>query len=65
LDEFINVWVIELPEPFENPEMELGAEAVQLNVVLATFDDNAIPVVPPEQIIWDEGVAEATGIGFT
>ena len=39
--------------------------AVQVNVVPATVEFNATLVVPPLQIVCDEGVAEPTGVGLT
>lgn len=53
------------PVPSLKPNIELGAEAVQLNVVFTTPELRVMPVVMPEQIVWDEGVARATGVGST
>jgi hypothetical protein len=47
------------------PNIELGADAVQLKVVLTTFEVNEMPVVCPEQISCEPGVAVITGIGLT
>ena len=39
---------------------------VQLKVVPLTFPVNEmVVIVPPEQIVWEEGVATAFGVGFT
>jgi hypothetical protein len=52
------------PLPLLKPDNDPGAEAVQLNVVLATLDVKAIFVDWPEQMLCEPGVAVATGAGF-
>ena len=47
------------------PPLTLVCATVQLNCVPGTKLVNAMDVVPPEQIVADEGVAIAKGTGFT
>jgi hypothetical protein len=60
----VSIWAIDAPEPLEAPITFTGA-AVQVKVVPATFEDKAIFVVCPLQIVSLGGVAVATGNGLT
>ena len=64
--ELLKVCAMLLPEPAEAPVMapELVA-TVQAKVVPVTLLVNAMPVVWPEQIVCEAGVAVTTGIGLT
>ena len=67
LDEvLVSIWVIVFPDPFAAPimfELLLTVQANEVPVPAVTLDVNAIFVALPEQIVWDEGEAVATGIG--
>lgn len=55
-----------LPEPLAAIPVTPGLLRVQLNVVFATLPVRTIVViVPPEQIVCEDGVATAFGVGFT
>ena len=54
-----------LPLPAEAPLASVCDVTVHENVVPVTVLDRAILVVAPEQIVGEEGVAIATGVGFT
>jgi hypothetical protein len=62
----VRVWAILAPFPSANPVAvpEVRA-AVQVKVVPAVALDSAMPVVPPEQISCEAGVAVAAGMGLT
>jgi hypothetical protein len=64
---FVSVWIIALPLLGEAPViLPTGAIAiVHANVVEGVKLESKILVVPPEQIVWEDGVAVATGFGFT
>jgi hypothetical protein len=53
------------PEPAAAPGKEPLVATVHENVVPATLLVKAIDVVWFEQIVWADGVAVATGLGFT
>lgn len=59
-----SVWIIEDPELPEAPETP-DCTTVHENVVPAILLVNAIPVLFPEQMVCEAGVAVATGFGFT
>ena len=64
---WLSVCEIELPEPFDSPEM-YGANTVHANVVplillgLVMVTD---AIAWPEQMLCDEGLADTVGSGFT
>ena len=64
--EFVNAPLI-FPVPFAAiPVTETVLSLVQLNTVPPTLPVNAMVVIDePEQIIWEDGVAIAVGVGFT
>jgi hypothetical protein len=65
-DEFVNVCVIEFPDPAAAPvSVPALVLAVHVNVVPARSLVNTIPVVVPEHIVPEAGVAVATGKGLT
>ena len=59
-----NTWAILEPLDAEAPDTP-DCATVQLKVVPATLLVNAIDVVPPEQMVCEDGVATATGVGLT
>ena len=63
----VSVWAMLFPLPAEAPvTLPPGAIAiVQANVVVGVVLESAILVVPAEQIVWEDGVAIALGVGFT
>jgi hypothetical protein len=60
-----NVCAMVDPVPFEYPVTPAVPDAVHEYVVPATDDVNAMDVAVPEQMLWDAGVAVATGPGLT
>src|SRR5439155_26912547 len=60
----VNVCAIALPLLLVAP-VTPDCDTVQLNVVLATLLVNAIDVAVPVQIVCEDGVAVATGVGLT
>jgi hypothetical protein len=54
-----------LPLPAEPPDAPVWTGAIQLKVVPLTELLKEIPVVLPEQIDWEEGVAVTLGTGLT
>jgi hypothetical protein len=63
----VNVWEMELPVPLLKPEIVApdNCAADHVNVVPVTFALRAILVVAPSQIVCEDGVAVATGLGLT
>lgn len=59
-----NVCATEVPEPAAPPDTPV-CTTVQLNVAVATLLVSAMEVTPPEQSVWDVGVAVTVGTGFT
>jgi hypothetical protein len=59
-----NAWLMEEPEPAVPPEAPDWV-MVQANVEPDTVLVSAVEAVAPEQIVCVEGVAVATGVGFT
>ena len=48
------------------PVTATALSLVQLYTVLTTLPVNTIgAIVAPEQIVWEDGVATAVGVGFT
>lgn len=60
----VSVCAISVPEEAEAP-VTLVCVTVHAKVVPATLLVSAIPVDPPEQILCEEGVAVAEGVGLT
>lgn len=60
----VSVCAIDVPLPADAPDTPVCV-TVQEKVVPVVKLDKEMPVVPPEQIVCDEGVAVANGIGFT
>jgi len=63
---FVSVWAMLFPLPSANPAAVPDVSAaVQENVAPAVVLDRVIPVVPPEQKVWEAGAATATGEEIT
>ena len=60
----VNVCAMLVPFPAVAPDTPL-CETVHANVVPPTLLARAIDVAAPEQIVCDDGVAVATGVGLT
>jgi hypothetical protein len=60
----VNVWAMVDPEDAVAPETP-DCTTVQAKVVPANVLVRAMDGAVPEQIVWDPGVAVATGVGFT
>jgi hypothetical protein len=66
LEELVNVWLIDPPEPAEAPVNDPALVAtVHVKVDPVTLLDRTIPVTSPEQMIGAAGVAVAVGVGLT
>jgi hypothetical protein len=61
----LRIWLIDVPEPAEAPEIPDPFEAVHEKVVPAVKLLKLIAVLAPEQIVELTGVAVANGTGFT
>ena len=60
----VSVWVMADPEAADAPETP-DCTTVHAKVVPVTVLLRAIDGAVPEQIVWDTGVAVATGMGLT
>lgn len=60
----VSVWAMVAPELAEAP-VTFVCVTVQAKVVPPVLLVNAMEVAPPEQIVWEAGVAVAVGLGLT
>ena len=64
---FVSDCAIVLPLPADSPETLPDGESLTVheNAEAEVALDKVIAVVPPEQMVWDDGKAATIGVGFT